>query len=81
MGFQPDHDLHIHSYLSACSRDPEHYALADFIVIPTTHLNMMGLALNKAEGSSVQSRATELFKKAVDALSLEESDKFHLRRD
>lgn len=145
MRFIVDHDLHIHSYQSACSRNPEqnprtmldyakrqglkqicitdhfwdedagsgapcygeenifqkkedfgplpseegiellfgaetemdrnmhlgfadhHFDAVDFLVIPTTHLNMMGLTLNKEEASSVTSRAN-LWVKRLDAL-------------
>ncbi len=45
----------------------EHFDCVDFAVIPTTHLNMMGLALNKQEGSSTQNRA-DLWVKRLDAV-------------
>ena len=145
MRFSFDHDLHIHSFLSACSRNPEqnpkrmieyarqyglkqlcvtdhfwdeaqgsgapcyaaenvfekaamlgplpkeegidflfgveteidrtmrlgfareHLDAVDFLVIPTTHLNMMGLSLNKEEGSSTENRAS-LWVKRLDAV-------------
>lgn len=149
MEFIIDHDLHIHSYLSACSRNPEqnpqrmhryalenglkqicvtdhfwdaaqgsgapcyaaedleekrqmtgplpqsegvrflfgvetemdrtmklglsreHFDCLDFVVIPTTHLNMMGLSLNKQEGSSTQSRANLWIKRLEAVLSMD----------
>lgn len=149
MRYKVDHDLHIHSFLSACSRDPEqnprrmveyakanglkqlcvtdhfwdedqgsgapcygeenlfekkrllgelpqedgidflfgveteldrnmrlglsreHFDWVDFAVIPTTHLNMMGLALNKKEGSSTQSRGLLWVKRLEAVLSMD----------
>lgn len=149
MRYQVDHDLHIHSWLSACSRNPEqnprtmvdyarrnhlkkvcvtdhfwdaaqgsgapcyaaedlfekkamlgqlpredgvdflfgveteldrtmklglsreHFDALDFVVIPTTHLNMMGLALNKQEGSSTQNRAALWCKRLEAVLSMD----------
>lgn len=149
MRYTVDHDLHIHSFLSACSRNPEqnpkrmvqyarenglkqicvtdhfwdedqgsgapcygeenlfekkkmlgdipkeagidflfgveteldrtmklglsreHFDALDFVVIPTTHLNMMGLALNKQEGSSTQSRADLWVKRLAAVLSMD----------
>ncbi len=149
MRYRYDHDLHIHSFLSACSRNPEqnpktmveyakknglrqicvtdhfwdeaqgsgapcyaaenlfekakalgdlpkepeinflfgveteldrnmklglhrdHFDAVDFAVIPTTHLNMMGLALNKQEGSSTQSRANLWLKRLAAVLSMD----------
>ena len=40
MKFCYDHDLHIHSTLSVCGNDPEHYNLFDFIIVPTAHMHM-----------------------------------------
>ena len=149
MRYSVDHDLHIHSFLSACSRNPEqnpkrmleyakanglrklcvtdhfwdedqgsgapcygeenlfekrnmlgelpqaegieflfgvetemdrtmklglsreHFDCLDFVVIPTTHLNMMGLTLNKQEGSSTQSRADLWIKRLAAVLSMD----------
>ena len=45
----------------------EHFDCLGFVVIPTTHLNMMGLTLNEQEGSSTQSRA-DLWVKRLDAV-------------
>ncbi len=143
MKFTVDHDLHIHTFLSACSRNPEqnpgrllqyakengfkkvcitdhfwdedqgsgapcygeenlfekkamlgtlprdarllfgveteldrnmklglsraHFDVLSFVVIPTTHLNMMGLTLTKTEGDSTQKRA-DLWLKRLDAV-------------
>lgn len=145
MRYQVDHDLHIHSWLSACSRNPEqnpgrllryaqeyglkkvcitdhfwdedqgsgapcygeenlfekkamlgefpqaegaqllfgvetemnremklglsreHFGVLDFVVIPTTHLNMMGLTLTRTEGDSTEKRAN-LWLKRLDAV-------------
>lgn len=145
MAFSIDHDLHIHSFLSACSRNPEqnpdtmvdyakkyslkkicvtdhfwdeaqgsgapcyaaenlfekkemlgklpensgveflfgveteldrnmrlglsreHFDCLDFVVIPTTHLNMMGLTLDRREGDSTEKRAN-LWMKRLDAV-------------
>ena len=149
MAYIVDHDLHIHSYLSACSRNPEqnpermhryavenglhtvcvtdhfwddaqgsgapcyapenleekrnmtgplprsdkarvlfgvetemdrtmrlglsreHFDCLDFVVIPTTHLNMMGLTLNKQEGGSTQSRANLWIKRLEAVLGMD----------
>ena len=46
---------------------PEHYDAADFIVIPTTHLNMMGLTVNQTEGDSTEKRA-QLWIKRLEAV-------------
>ena len=49
----------------------EHFDCVDFAVIPTTHLNMMGLALNKQEGSSTQSRADLWVRRLAAVLSMD----------
>lgn len=45
----------------------EHFDVLDFVVIPTTHLNMMGLTLNRYEGDSTKKRA-ELWVRRLEAV-------------
>lgn len=149
MNYVIDHDLHIHSFLSACSRNPEqnpktmtqyaldcglkqicvtdhfwdeaqgsgapcygeenifdkkawlgeipqvegveflfgvetemdesgrlglsaeHFDAADFVVIPTTHLNMMGLTVNRQSGDSTQKRADIWIRRLEQVLSMD----------
>lgn len=149
MRYTVDHDLHIHSFLSACSRNPEqnprrmmqyakenglrkicvtdhfwdedqdsgapcygeenvfdkkkwlgeipqdenvcflfgveteldrnmrlglsreHFDAVDFAVIPTTHLNMMGLTLNRTEGDSTEKRAMLWVKRLEAVLNMD----------
>lgn len=36
---------------------PEHYDNFDFVIIPTTHLHMMGFTLNEEQGATLEGRA------------------------
>lgn len=49
----------------------DHFDIPGFIVIPTTHLNMMGLTLNEQEGSSAESRARLWVRRLEAVLSMD----------
>ena len=49
----------------------EHFDVLDFVVIPTTHLNMMGLTVNQTEGDSTEKRAQLWVKRLEAVLSMD----------
>lgn len=49
----------------------EHFDAVDFAVIPTTHLNMVGLTVNRTEGDSTQKRANLWIKRLEAVLNMD----------
>lgn len=49
----------------------EHFDVLDFVVIPTTHLNMVGLTVDRREGDSTQKRAQLWLKRLEAVLSMD----------